>query len=109
VDLARVKQIKGKDGEYVVVDYEPIKVLKGGNIQLNNIYHRGELADAVTTNHGSPQHLFQVGAKRVVFFSTLLDKPSATSECAVMPDTPEILAAALEGIADDRSAAIGKE
>jgi len=109
VELARVKQIKGEDGEYVVVDYEPIKVLKGRNIQLNNVYHRSQLADAVTASHGSPQRLLQVGAQRVVFLSTLLDKPGATSECAVMPDTPEILAAALEGIADDRSAAIGQE
>jgi hypothetical protein len=109
VDLARVKRIKGKEGEYVVVDYEPIKVLKGANIRLNNIYHRGELADAVTTSHGSPQRLLQVGAERVVFVSTLLNKPDATSECAVMLNTPEIRTATLEGIAADRSATIGKE
>ncbi|MGO9084324.1 MAG: hypothetical protein ACLQBK_03790 [Candidatus Sulfotelmatobacter sp.] len=109
VELARVKQIKGKEGEYVIVDYEPIRALKGENIQLNNVYHRSELAEAVTTNHGSSQRLLQVGAKRVVFFSTLLDKPSAMSECAVMPNTTEILTATLEGIAADRSATIGKE
>jgi autonomous glycyl radical cofactor GrcA len=109
VDLAIVKRIRGEEGEYVIVDYAPLKVLKGRNIQLNNIYHRRELADAVTTNNGGPERTLRIGAERIVFLGTLFDKPDATSQCAVMPDTPEILTAALEGVAADRSAVIGQE
>jgi hypothetical protein len=109
VDLARVKQIKGEEGEYVVVDYEAVKVLKGGNIALNNIYQRNELADTVITDNGNQQHLLRARSERIVFLGTLLDKPDATSECAVMPNTPDIFAATVEGIAADRSGTIGQE
>jgi hypothetical protein len=109
VEVARVKQIKGEEGEYVVVDYDLVKVLKGENIPLNNIYHRSQLADTVTTDHGRAQHLLRVGSERIVFMGTLFDKPDATSQCAVMPNTPDIVTATLEGIAADRSATIGQE
>jgi hypothetical protein len=109
VDLARVKQIKGEEGEYVVVDYESLKALKGGNIRLSNIYHRSELAHAVITDSEGPQHLSRVGSERILFMDNLLDKPDAVFQCAVMPNTPDFITATLEGIAADRSATIGQE
>jgi len=110
VDVARVKKIRVQEGEYVVVDYELLKVLKGGeNTQLKKVYHRGELADAVIPDRESAQRLLQVGSERIVFMERLLDKPDALFECAVMPSTPDILTATEEGIAADRSATIGEE
>ena len=103
VDVARVTKIERKEGEYVVVDYEPLQAIKGENTQLKNVYHRGELADAVIPDKESAQRLLRVGSERIVFMDRLLDKPDAVFECAVMPSTSDILAATREGVAADRS------
>ena len=109
MDVARVTKIRGKEGEYVVVDYEPVQAIKGENTQLKNVYHRGELADAYIHDKKTAQRLLRVGSERIVFMDRLLDKPDAVFECAVMPGTPDILAATQEGVAADRSATIGQE
>lgn len=41
-----------QEGEYVIVDYELVKALKGQNTVLKNIYHRNDRADLVIVNSG---------------------------------------------------------
>jgi hypothetical protein len=107
VNVAKVKSIQpDEEDRYVDADYDTIKVLKGESLPMKKVYHPREFADAATINS---ERLLRVGGERLVFLSKMLDKPIAWSDCAVMPDTPENLAAVLEGIAADRSATIGQE
>ena len=107
VNVAKVKSIQpDEEDRYVDADYDTIKVLKGESLQMKKFYHPREFADAATINS---ERLLRVGGERLVFLSKMLDKPISWSDCAVMPDTPENLAAVLEGIAADRSATIGQE
>jgi len=107
VNLVTVKGLKSDENdEYIVADYDPLRALKGERVQMKNIYHQKALAEVETANSGLPQHLLRLGAERIVFLSNILGKPAASSDCAVMADTPENLAAALEGIAADRTAEI---
>jgi len=110
VNLAKVKRIvPDEEGRYVDADYDTLKVLKGESVQMKNIYHPKELADATIADSELRERLLQVGAERLVFLSKMPDRPTAWTDCALMPDTPENLNAALIGIAADRSATIGQE
>lgn len=109
VNLVRVKQIRHIEGEYVATDYELIKVLKGPAVQMNNLYTRKELLKTPTVDSGPPQFLLQRGVERILFLSVILEKPITWSDCSLMLDTPDNLAATLEGISADRSDTIGKE
>jgi hypothetical protein len=110
VNVAKVKRIvPDQEGRYVDAGYDTLKVLKGESVEMKTIYHPKELADAIIVNSDPRERLLQVGAERLVFLSKMLDRPTAWSDCALMPDTPENLSAVRMGIAADRSATIGQE
>jgi hypothetical protein len=110
VDVVRVKSVKTGDDGYVVLDFDVLKPLKGNWSMLSNIHYPKEFATGVRQPDSSPaERLLDPGGERIVFLSKIFDKPSVESKCALVASTQQMLSAAEEGIAADRSAILGDE
>lgn len=98
VEIAQLTKLGQPDEDnFVLADYKLARPLKGKAPQLKGIYLRSaDLADRSR----------QVGTQSILFLNQLLHHPTQDSHCGVMSAEPDILKAALEGIADDRSGGI---
>lgn len=54
VDLVRVSSVEARDDEFVIVDYDLVKTLKGKELMLSKIYHPKQLAVAVDQSNSGP-------------------------------------------------------
>jgi hypothetical protein len=111
VGLVRIKKVD-TDGEDMIVDYNLVKVLKGKSPPLMGVYYYPkQSADAVEESDSGHLSgpLVIVGTERIIFLSEILGQPTPESNCAMMAPTTQNLSAALEGIADDRTGALGEE
>jgi len=110
VGLVRIKKVD-TDGEDTIVDYNLIKVLKGKSPPLSGVHYPKQPADAVEESDSGhlSRPLVIVGTESIIFLSEILGQPTPESNCAMMAPTTQNLSAASEGIADDRTGALGEE
>jgi hypothetical protein len=110
VEVVRLRQVEAGDDGSVSVKYDLVKILKGNQPTLSDLYDRRELADiAARSNAEHSGNILQLGAERIIFLSEIIGQPARQSHCSVMTFSPETLAAALDGIAADRSGIVGRD
>jgi len=111
VEVVRFKNINQHDDRFTVADYDLVRVLKCAPLNLRDFYYTKQVVDEVQkANSGQlSEQLFQPGADRILYFSEILEQPTAWSDCAIMAATPQKLAATLQGVADDRTGTLSKE
>lgn len=110
VEVVRIRRVDTSDDGSVSVKYDLVKILKGNQPTSSDVYNRRELADiAARSDVESSGMILQTGAERIIFLSEILGQPTRQSNCSVMFPSPEILAAALNGIAADRSGVLGRD
>lgn len=105
VEVVRIKRVNRSDEKITISNYELMKALKGKTLNLRDLYYTRKFVDKVevaNTGHIS-QPLLQIGGDRIVYFSKILQQPTAWSDCAIMAATPQNLDATIEGVAEDRS------
>lgn len=91
-EVVRIKRVNRSDDKITIADYELVRVLKGKALNLRDLYYTKQFVDEVevaNTGHIS-QPLLQVGGDRIVYFSEILQQPTAWSECAIMAATRRI-------------------
>ena len=110
IEVARIGRMDPSDDGSVSVKYDLVKILKGNQTRLSDVFNRRELADiAARSDTESSGMILQIGAERIIFLSEILGQPATQSNCSVMSLSPETLAAALDGIAADRSGTLGRD
>ncbi len=111
VEVVRIKRVNRSDGKITIADYELMKALKGKTLNLRDLYYTKQFVDEVeVANTGYiSQPLLQIGGERIVYFSEILQHPTAWSDCAIMAATQQNLDATMGGVAEDRSGVLGQE
>lgn len=102
VNIVRAKNVRFvSDDEFVEVDYEVIKPIKGPVQNLHNIYQDKTLMTDESRHSESSHATLQAGSQRILFLNRVLGKPSVETNCAVMQATRENIEAMQRGVADD--------
>ena len=93
VEVVRIKRVNRSDGKITIADYELMKALKGKTLNLRDLYYTKQFVDEVeVANTGYiSQPLLQIGGERIVYFSEILQHPTAWSDCAIMAATQQNL------------------